>query len=143
MNSSSTMPPPTTNLLDEEEEFLGQLCLLTAVLIMGLNEDHAWSVENWCPCQQYLGHKNLLPNPLLGTPWMHFYRNHEDQAIITMMGINTLTFNMILKAGFVSGIWVIFNFSSTYVLLTFLHIKQCCYPAFPCIPHIPSHDISR
>ena len=52
--------------LDEEEEFLGHLCLLTAVLIMGLNEDHAWSV---CQDLATLSQKTTLsccPNPMLG-----------------------------------------------------------------------------
>ena len=41
--------------INEEGEFLDQVCLLTAVLIVGSNEDHTWSVENWHPHRQYLG----------------------------------------------------------------------------------------
>ena len=86
--------------LDEDREFLDQVRLLTAVLIVGSNEDHAWSVKNRCPRRQYLGRMNLLPNPRVGTPWMRLYENHEDRAFITTMGIDTSTFNAILEAGF-------------------------------------------
>jgi len=56
---------------DEERETLDQVCLLTAVLIVGSNEDHAWSVENRRPRRQYLGRVNLLPNPRIGTPILY------------------------------------------------------------------------
>ena len=83
-----------------EEEYLDQVHILTAVLIVGSNEDHAWSVENRHPRRQYLGRTNLLPNPRFGTPWMRLYNNCEDRAFITTMGVNTSTFNAILEAGF-------------------------------------------
>ena len=54
--------------IDEESEFLDQVRLLTAVLLVGSNEDHAWSVENRRPRRQYLGRASLLPNPRVGTP---------------------------------------------------------------------------
>ena len=79
---------------------MNRVCLLTAVLIMGSNEDHTWSVENWRPHRQYLGRKNLLPNPRSGTPWTHLYENCEDRAFITTMGVDTSTFHTILGAGF-------------------------------------------
>ena len=41
--------------LNKEEDFLDWAYLLTAVLIVGSNEDHVWAVENWCPRRQYLG----------------------------------------------------------------------------------------
>jgi len=85
---------------DEERETLDQVCLLTAVLIVGSNEDHAWSVENRRPRRQYLGRVILLPNPRIGTPWTRLYENHEDRAFITTMGIDTSTFHAILEAGF-------------------------------------------
>jgi len=85
---------------DEERETLDRVRLLTAVLIVGSNEDHAWLVENRHPRRQYLGRMNLLPNPHVGTPWTHLYENHEDRAFITTMGINTSTFRTILEAGF-------------------------------------------
>jgi len=86
--------------LNEDEESLDQARLLTAVLIVGSNEDHAWLVDNRRPRRQYLGRMNLLPNPRIGTPWLHLYGNHEDRAFITTMGIDTSTFNAILEAGF-------------------------------------------
>ena len=46
--------------IDEEGEFLDQVRLLAAVLIVGSNEDHVWSVENRRPCRQYLGQMNLV-----------------------------------------------------------------------------------
>ena len=36
--------------VDEESEFLDRVRLLAAVLIVGSNEDHAWSVANRRPC---------------------------------------------------------------------------------------------
>jgi hypothetical protein len=86
--------------IDEENEFFDQVRLLTAVLIVGSNEDHAWSVENRRPRRQYLGRMNLLPNPRMGTPWTRLYENHDDRAFITTMGIDTTAFHAILKAGF-------------------------------------------
>ena len=86
--------------LDEEGEFLDQVRLLTAVLIVGSNEDHAWSVKNRYPRRQYLSRMNLLPNPRVGTPWTRLYENREDRAFITTMGIDTSTFDTILEAGF-------------------------------------------
>ena len=86
--------------LDEEEDFLDQAHFLAAVLIVGSNEDHAWSVQDRRPRRQYLGRMNLLPNPRVGTPWVHLYQNHEDRAFITTMGVDTSAFNAILKAGF-------------------------------------------
>ena len=41
--------------IDEETESLDQVCLFAAVLIVGSNKDHVWSVENRRPCRQYLG----------------------------------------------------------------------------------------
>ena len=35
-----------------------------------------------------------------------------------------------------------FNFL-IHVPTIFHHVEQCCYPSFPIISHIPSHDISR
>ena len=92
--------------LDDEGEFLSRVRLLAAVLIVGSNEDHAWSVKNRRPHRQYLGRTNLLPNPRIGTPWIHLYENHEDRAFITTMGIDTSTFNTILEAGF-GRLWYI------------------------------------
>lgn len=86
--------------IGEEDEFLERARLITAILIVGSNEDHAWSVENRRPRRQYLGRMNLLPNPRRGTPWTRLYDNRDDRAFITTMGINTSTFNMILEAGF-------------------------------------------
>lgn len=86
--------------IDEESEYLDQVRLLTAVLIVGSNEDHAWSVENRRPRRQYLGRMSLLPNPRIGTPWTRLYETHNDRAFITTMGIDTATFHAILEAGF-------------------------------------------
>jgi hypothetical protein len=86
--------------IDEEREFLDRAHLLTAVLIIGSNEDHAWLVENRRPRRQYLGRTNLLPNPRIGTPWTRLYENREDRAFITTMGLDTSTFHAILEAGF-------------------------------------------
>ena len=47
--------------LEEEAELLDYLCLLTAVLIVGSNEDHPWSVQNRGPRRKYLSQTNLLP----------------------------------------------------------------------------------
>ena len=85
---------------DDDEEALDQVCLLTTVLVVGSNEDHAWLVENRRPRRQYLGRMNLLPNPRVGTPWTRLYENREDRAFITTMGIDTPTFHAILAAGF-------------------------------------------
>jgi len=85
---------------DEETEFLDQVRLLTVVLIVGSNEDHAWLVEKRRPRRQYLGRTSLLPNPRIGTPWIRLYEKHEDRAFITTMGIDTSTFHAILEAGF-------------------------------------------
>jgi len=85
---------------DEERENLDRVRLLTAVLIVGSNEDHAWLVENRRPRRQYLGRMNLLPNPRAGTPWTHLYENHEDRAFITTMGIDVSTFHAVLGARF-------------------------------------------
>lgn len=92
--------------IDEEQELLDRACLLTAVLIVGSNEDHAWSVGNQRPRRQYLGRMSLLPNPRIGTPWTRLYEHREDRAFITTMGINTSTFDTILKAGF-EQLWYI------------------------------------
>ena len=92
--------------IDEEVEFLDRVRLLTAVLIVGSNEDHIQAVENRRPRRQYLGRTNLLPNPRIGTPWIRLYENHEDQAFITTMGIDTSTFHAILEAGF-GHLWYI------------------------------------
>ena len=86
--------------LDNDDEFLDRARFLTAVLIVGSNEDHAWSVQNRRPRRQYLGRMSLLPNPRFGTPWTRLYQNREDRAFITTMGVNVSTFNTILKAGF-------------------------------------------
>ena len=88
--------------LDEEEEFFDRARLLTAVLIVGSNEDHAWSVKNRRPRRQYLVRRNLLPNPRIGTPWVCLYKSREDRAFITTMGIDSSTFDAILEAGFAS-----------------------------------------
>ena len=84
----------------EADEFLEWANFLTAILIAGSNEDHAWSVANRRPRRQYLGRMNLLPNPRIGTPWIRLYENREDRAFITTMGIDTSTFDTILAAGF-------------------------------------------
>ena len=86
--------------INEEAELLDWMRLLTAVLVVGSNEDHAWSVKNRRPRRQYLGRMNLLPNPRIGTPWTRLYQNHEDRAFITTMGVDTSTFRVILEAGF-------------------------------------------
>ena len=70
------------------------------ILIVGSNEDHAWSIENRRPRRQYLGWMSLLPNPRIGTPWIHLYENHEDRTFITTMGVDTSTFHSILEVGF-------------------------------------------
>ena len=64
--------------IDEEDKLLDRVHLITAVLIVGSNEDHAWSIENQRPRRQYLGWMSLLPNPRIGTPWMRLYENHDD-----------------------------------------------------------------
>ena len=84
----------------EEGDFLDQARFLTVILIVGSNEDHTWSVANRRPRRQYLGRMNLLPNPRVGTPWIRLYKNHEDRAFITTMGVDTSTFDAILEAGF-------------------------------------------
>lgn len=90
------------NLLmaDEESEARDRLRLLTATLIIRSNEDHMWVVRNRRRCRQYLARPNLLPNPRVDTPWRRLYRNGEDRAFITTMGVDTTTFRMILEAGF-------------------------------------------
>jgi len=85
---------------DEAAELLDRVRLLTAVLIVGSNEDHAWLVKNRHPRRQYLRRTSLLPNPRIGTPWIRLYQNYEDWAFITTMGVNTSTFHLILEAGF-------------------------------------------
>ena len=90
--------------VEEEIDFLEKARLLTAVLIVGSNEDHAWSVENRYPRRQYLGRTSLLPNPRIGTPWIRLYESHADQAFITTMGVDTSTFRAILEAGF-GNLW--------------------------------------
>ena len=85
---------------DEESEFQEQARLLAAILIIGSNEDHAWSIGNRRPRRQYIGRMSLLPNPRIGTPWTCLYDNQDDRAFITTMGINTATFRTILEAGF-------------------------------------------
>ena len=89
---------------DNEAEILNYARFLTAVLIVGSNEDHAWSVENRRPRRQYLGRTSLLPNPRIGTPWIRLYNRHEDRAFITTMGVDTSTFHALLAAGF-SRLW--------------------------------------
>ena len=86
--------------IDEERERARRARFLTAVLIVGSNEDHAQSICNRHPCRQYLGRMNLLPNPRSETPWTRLYENREDRAFITTMGIDTSTFDAILDAGF-------------------------------------------
>jgi len=86
--------------IDEGMEFLDRARILAAVLVIGSNEDHTWSVENRRPRRQYLGRMNLLPNPRIGTPWIRLYQNYEDRAFITTMGVDTSTFRTILEAGF-------------------------------------------
>ena len=86
--------------IDEESESQDQACLLAAVLIVGSNEDHARSIENWRPRRQYLGRSSLLHNPHVGTPWVCLYEGRNDRTFITTMGINTATFHAILNAGF-------------------------------------------
>ena len=41
-----------------------------------------------------------------------------------------------------SGIWVFSIFLTHILMITILHIEQCCCPTFLSIP-FPSHDISR
>jgi hypothetical protein len=86
--------------IDDEAEILDRARLLAAVLIVGSNEDHAWSIENRRPRRQYLGRTSLLPNPRIGTPWIRLYDRHEDRAFITTMGVDTSTFHALLAAGF-------------------------------------------
>ena len=81
-------------------EILDYTHFLTVVLIVGSNEDHAWLVENRYPHRQYLGWMSLLPNPCIGTPWIHLYDCHEDCAFITTMGVDTSMFHALLAAGF-------------------------------------------
>ena len=85
---------------EEDREAHDRLRLITAVLIIGSNEDHAWAVENRRPRRQFLLRSALLPNPHFGTPWTRLYANYNDCAFITTMGIDTLTFRTILAAGF-------------------------------------------
>jgi hypothetical protein len=90
--------------VEHEKEFQDQLWLAAAVLIVRLNEDHAWAIENRHPRQQYLRRPNLLPNPWFGTPWRRLYERHKDCAFITTMGVDTATFCSILEAGF-GSLW--------------------------------------
>ena len=85
---------------DEEDEAINRARILMAFLVVGSNEDHTWSVRNRYPRRQYLGRKSLLPNPRFGTPWTRLYKHHRDRAFITTMGVDTLTFDAILNAGF-------------------------------------------
>ena len=88
--------------IDEERELAQRAHLLTAVLIIGSNEDHAQSIRNRRPRRQYLRRMNLLPNPRFGTPWTRLYKNRDNRAFITTMGVDTSTFDAILEAGFES-----------------------------------------
>ena len=58
--------------IDEEGELLDQVRLLAAVLIVGSNEDHAWSVESRRSCRQYLGWVNLVAT-CIADRWLHEY----------------------------------------------------------------------
>ncbi|KAG2748894.1 hypothetical protein P692DRAFT_20733076, partial [Suillus brevipes Sb2] len=48
----------------------------------------------------YLMRGDLLPNPRVSTPWQALYSAQKDRAFITTMGVDTLTFNHILRSGF-------------------------------------------
>ena len=56
----------------DEGEFLDHVNLLAAVLIVGSNEDHAWSAENRRSCRQYLERMNLVAT-CIADRWLHEY----------------------------------------------------------------------
>ena len=85
---------------ETDQEIVDKLRLVTAIMIVGSNEDHTWAVENQHPRYQYLRQTALLPNPRIGTPWTRLYANYEDCTFITTMGVNTSTFHAIITAGF-------------------------------------------
>jgi hypothetical protein len=48
----------------------------------------------------YLCRPELIPNPRIGSPWQILYQSQTDRAFITTMGLDTVTFQLLLNAGF-------------------------------------------
>jgi hypothetical protein len=48
----------------------------------------------------YLCRPELVPNPRIGSPWQFLHQSQSDRAFMTTMGINTVTFQVILDVGF-------------------------------------------
>ena len=65
---------------ENNQDALDTLRLITAILIVGSNEDHLWAVADRRTRRQYLGRPALLPNPRFGTPWTLLYASYDDRA---------------------------------------------------------------
>lgn len=43
---------------------------------------------------------DLMPDPRIDSAWFALYRNQDDRAVITTMGVDTSTFEFLLESGF-------------------------------------------
>ena len=83
---------------DESEETIA-ITLLVIILACGY-QSRLLRAEGRRRHRLYLCRPELVPNPRIGSPWQVLYQSQSDRAFITTMGIDTVTFQLLLDAGF-------------------------------------------
>lgn len=90
-------------LLEDDFEYMLASVLLSIVFACG-HLSRLLRAEGRRRHRLYLCRPELIPNPRIGSPWQFLYRSQSDRAFITTMGIDTVTFQVILNVGF-KNLW--------------------------------------
>ena len=88
---------------DDDIEETSAITLLTIILACGCLS-HALRAEGCRRHRLYLCRPELLLNPRIDTPWQALYESNSNRAFITTMGVDIVTFQLILDAGF-EALW--------------------------------------
>ena len=93
------MDPLLMLIFDDDTEEMVVLTLLVIILACGY-QARLLRAEGRRKHRLYLCRPELVPNPRIGSPWQVLYHSQSDQAFITTMGVDTITFQLLLDAGF-------------------------------------------
>ena len=93
------MDPLLTLAFDDDfEETVGITLLLTIMACGQLSR--LLRAEGRRRHRLYLCRPELIQNPRVGSPWQVLYQSQSDHAFITTMGLDTVTFHLLLNTGF-------------------------------------------
>lgn len=84
---------------EEDSEYVLASALLLTIFTYG-HLSHLLRAEGRRQHRLYLCRPELVPNPRIGSPWQFLYQSQLDRAFITTMGVDTVTFQVLLNSGF-------------------------------------------